>query len=669
MSAQAEQLFPGKIECPECGHRTCQVFRDGGMHCFHSTCTFHVVKRNSRGEPLLPIRKKPANSRRALKNFLKLKPADPRHKYFRSHCHRGDLALQIDGLDIRQDGDWLAIGMYNSDGILCNIQYIGPDGRKRFLKGCSTRGLYFPIGNAGATKVGLAEGVATGISFHEATGLQTYVSFGCNNLAAVANHISSAGKKVIVCSDYGQHSQAIAEEVAAAVGGELYVPTFIDKTEGTDANEFAQIHGLDKLAKDIEKNTAPIPPLPDPIDVMADMSPAEFHKNRDMLAAHFGIDADALESRVRERRQEVRFEEIIPWANPVDGTELADAIHTELHRHVFVSEAASIAIVCWIFFTHLIDQFRVAPILNVNSPNKRCGKTTLLDFLGRTVARPMTASNVTPAAMFRMLELHQPTFLVDEADTFLKVHEELRGILNSGHTKSAAYVMRCAGDDNIPKRYCTWGAKAIASIKELPDTITDRSIVIPMRRKLATDKCKRLTEPVPGDVFDHLRRKIVRWCEDDSSGIANDGVKRVKGLHDRAFDNWRPLLQIAKRLGPEWYEDARKAALKIAAHDASQGDSQEVLLLQDLKKIFDDEGGTFLRSEYICNELAKLEDRPWVELSRNNEPISTAQLAKLLKPYAIKPRQKKKKRKDGKQQNRRGYYRSKCEDAFARYCK
>lgn len=100
----------------------------------------------------------------ALKNFYKLEPADPRHKYFRSHCHRGDLALQIEGVDIREDGDWLAVGMYNPYGVLRNIQYIGPDGKKRFLKGCTTRGLFFRLGNADTAKAGLAEGVATDIS-------------------------------------------------------------------------------------------------------------------------------------------------------------------------------------------------------------------------------------------------------------------------------------------------------------------------------------------------------------------------------------------------------------------------------------------------------------------------------------------------------------------------
>ena len=669
-TAKTSQSLYGKMDCPECGRRTGWVFHDGGIHCFHPACDFHSTKKTLRGEPLLPKRKKPKESRKALEGFQDLELADPRHKYFLSHRHRGDLALQIEDLGIRQDGNRLAVGMYNSNGNLCGIQYIGPNGKKRFLKGCSTRGLFFRIGQTGTDKVGIAEGVATGVSFSKASGFDTYVAFGCNNLAAVANHVFSTGKQVVVCGDFGEDSARVAETVAAAVEGELYVPTFEDKSRGTDANDFAQQHGLKKLKADIRKNTALIPPLPDPIDVMANMSPAEFHKNRDELAAHVGITVVLLEEQVRNRRQEVRFEEIIPWADPVDGTELADAISTELDRHVFVSKSASAAIVCWIFFTHLIDQFRVAPILNINSPIKRCGKTTLLDFLGRTVARPMAASNVTSAAMFRMLELHQPTFLVDEADTFLKVNEELRGILNSGHTKSAAYVMRCAGDDNIPRRFCTWGAKAIASIKELPDTITDRSIVIPMRRKLATCKCKRLVEPVPGDVFDQLRRKIAKWCEDNAGDITSKRVRRVKGLHDRAYDNWRPLLQVARTLGPEWYEKVRGDSLKLAAHDAAEDSSAKVQLLQDLQQLFNEEKTDRLTTIFILAELAKKDDRPWPEY-KNSNPITDRQMAKLLKDFSIVPKpfnNRKGKTNSKRKKTARGYLLKDFRDTFRRYC-
>jgi hypothetical protein len=44
--------------------------------------------------------------------------------------------------------------------------------------------------------------------------------------------------------------------------------------------------------------------------------------------------------------------------------------------------------------------------------------------------------------LFRYIEEVRPTLLIDEADSFVKDNEEMRGILNSGHTKAAAYVIR-----------------------------------------------------------------------------------------------------------------------------------------------------------------------------------------------------------------------------------
>jgi hypothetical protein len=72
--------------------------------------------------------------------------------------------------------------------------------------------------------------------------------------------------------------------------------------------------------------------------------------------------------------------------------------------------------------------------------------------LARLAPRPLLSSNISPAALFRIVEKYCPTLLVDEADSFLRDKEELRGILNSGHTRDAAYVVRTVGDDNEPCR-------------------------------------------------------------------------------------------------------------------------------------------------------------------------------------------------------------------------
>jgi hypothetical protein len=69
---------------------------------------------------------------------------------------------------------------------------------------------------------------------------------------------------------------------------------------------------------------------------------------------------------------------------------------------------------------------------------------------------------------------------VDEADSFLKLNEELRGIINSGHTRSGAQVLRCAEPNFEPRAFSTWCPKVIALIGRLPSTIEDRSLIVPL---------------------------------------------------------------------------------------------------------------------------------------------------------------------------------------------
>jgi putative DNA primase/helicase len=56
----------------------------------------------------------------------------------------------------------------------------------------------------------------------------------------------------------------------------------------------------------------------------------------------------------------------------------------------------------------------------------------------------------------------------------LRDNEELRGLLNCGHTRDPAFVVRLVGDDFTPRRFTVWGAKALAGIGHLADTVMDQ---------------------------------------------------------------------------------------------------------------------------------------------------------------------------------------------------
>src|SRR5262249_61522438 len=85
----------------------------------------------------------------------------------------------------------------------------------------------------------------------------------------------------------------------------------------------------------------------------------------------------------------------------------------------------------------------------------------------------------------------RPCLLVDEADSFLRDNEEIRGVVNSGHARDGA-VIRNVGDDHEPREFSTWAPVAIACIGKLPGTIEDRSIVVPMRRRRPAERIDRL---------------------------------------------------------------------------------------------------------------------------------------------------------------------------------
>jgi putative DNA primase/helicase len=203
-----------------------------------------------------------------------------------------------------------------------------------------------------------------------------------------------------------------------------------------------------------------------------------------------------------------------PWLDPVNGAMLLDKIEAIIRRFIICSKHAATAMTLWIVATWFEEVAQVAPILNFKSPLHRCGKSTCLAIVGRLVKRRLLSSNTTPAALFRAIEKFQPTLVIDEADSFFGQNEELRGIINSGHTRETAFTLRTVGDELEPKTFSTWGFKAIAGIGRLAVTIEDRSITIELKRKTRAEKVDRLRHTNPQE-FEYLSRQLARSCRTD----------------------------------------------------------------------------------------------------------------------------------------------------------
>jgi hypothetical protein len=251
----------------------------------------------------------------------------------------------------------------------------------------------------------------------------------------------------------------------------------------------------------------------------------------------------------------------------------------------------------------------------------------------------------------------RPTLLVDEADTFLKENDELRGVLNARHRKGGV-VIRTVGEDHEPRQFSVWAPVAIAMIGRLPDTLHDRSTDCRLRRRKPSERVQSFRS----DRTDHLlvlARKMARWTSDNAVTLAAADPD-MGSLQNRVADNWRPLFALADLAGGEWPARVRKIASAADAARAEQ--SVGALLLADCKDAFDEKNVDRLSSEELTVYLIGLEDRPWPEF-KHGKALSQAQLARLLGKFEILSGTIR--LPDGR--TPKGYYLSAFKDAFAAY--
>jgi hypothetical protein len=406
---------------------------------------------------------------------------------------------------------------------------------------------------------------------------------------------------------------------------------------------------------------------------LARLTVRQYEQQRKEAAKRLEVRAPVLDKLVAAKRVELGFDEDDgkqgravelpepePWPEPVDGAAMLDGIAAAIRKHVVMSDTSRDTSALWAVHAYLLDCFLVSPRLGVRSPTKRCGKTTLEDVLSRLVPRPLPTANVTPAALFRVVEAYRPTLLIDEADTFLYDDDELRGLINSGHRKGGT-VLRTVGDDHEPRAFSTYSAVVIALIGTLPDTINDRAVPVDLKRRLRSEPIEPFRPDRAGHL-DELARKAARWTQDNAEAVAAADPEMPDGVINRAADNWRVLLAIADVAQGEWPERARKAAL--AAHAAGEDDdaSRLEMLLGDIRQVFTEKNVPEIGSQALVKALIRLEGRPWREMGKAAKPLTQNKLARMLVPVKITPE------KVGPREKRiSGYVREHFKDAFARY--
>jgi hypothetical protein len=355
---------------------------------------------------------------------------------------------------------------------------------------------------------------------------------------------------------------------------------------------------------------------------------------------------------------------------PVEsGAELLDDLARFYRRFlIFGSEHLQYVLALWSLHTWCLGAFTITPRLNVSSPEKRSGKSRVIEVASCVSSRPEMVVLPSASSIFRLTEATRPTWLLDEMDNLLGASEEARAallaIVNSGYRKGAT-VPRTekVGDKFAVSRFRIFAPVAMAGLGDLPDTTADRSITIPMERKLVTERTERFHIERTFAAAAGLRRRSAAWARRNAEALANGEPDIPSQLDDRAAECWEPLLTIAELAAGDWPNRARAAAVALSGPDRKGAESLGVRLLADLRMLWrGQQWEERVRTATICVELARLDESEWRRY-RDGLPIDGSGLARLLRRYDVHSKPLRVDDAGGL----KGYVRSDLEPVWARY--
>jgi hypothetical protein len=188
---------------------------------------------------------------------------------------------------------------------------------------------------------------------------------------------------------------------------------------------------------------------------------------------------------------------------------------------IFAEPETYVVVTSWTLLTWRLEDTTVAPYLYVTAPRGH-GKTRLLETINQVARRPLVASYATRAGAIRAIDSTNATLLLDEAEHYINPHErqssDLAAILNAGYRRGARAIMVADVIETLPDgthrsvkkpvALDTFGAKVIASRRDIFDTLEDRSVQIIM------PKHGRNLGPIDEKYGEGLRGQLAQYRAD-----------------------------------------------------------------------------------------------------------------------------------------------------------
>jgi hypothetical protein len=358
---------------------------------------------------------------------------------------------------------------------------------------------------------------------------------------------------------------------------------------------------------------------------------------------------DEIEVESEEQKQQEIPQELI--AKAWMTRDLIAPVSNILRRFVFLKDdRIYLLLSVWVLATYTYQHFEYMPLLWLTSPTKRSGKTRLLEVLRELAANPTALwINPTEAILFRSAHKGKTLFL-DEVEKLRQkdsdIHGHVMAVLNSGFQKGGSVPRMVKGKDGVQREaeWSTYGPKVIAGISNVTDTISDRSLVIKMiRRVRGAENLERFRRHKLAKEFGDLVFQLKIWSAAKSSDIQAiyDAItvepEELKECDDRFLDIIEPFLCIAcladaeHSNGGESVRDDLVDILKDIGKDrADQSDAAISAAIQIIGEMLGDQPEVFIPSVDLVEAFSKRTATDWIK--------TTTRLATFLSKLELRPR-------------------------------
>jgi hypothetical protein len=205
----------------------------------------------------------------------------------------------------------------------------------------------------------------------------------------------------------------------------------------------------------------------------------------------------------------------LPTSPEPYGTErdLYDLIRAHIHRYVGVTEFYERMASYYVMFTWVFDRFSTLPYLRAIG-NYGTGKSRFLRTIGSICYRPIFAGGATTASpIFRMIDAHQGTLVIDEADfRFSDAEADIIKILNCGYEVGTPVIRSEAnGKSYKPVPFTVYGPKLLATRKRFKDeALESRCLTEEMDFQWRPNIPSILPETFWNDSLE-IRNRLLQW--------------------------------------------------------------------------------------------------------------------------------------------------------------